>query len=88
MRFFSRVFLPLLLLGYIGTETYLKLQHSSLCGAVGCKLAGELLKFDAIYLNYFGLVSVFFLIILGYLSLKNRFYEALFFIGTLCRDSL
>ncbi|GEM_PF-613148 len=81
MHFFSRVFLPILLLGYIATETYLKLQHSSLCDEVGCKLAGELLNFDAIYLNYFGLVSVFFLIILGYLSLKNKFYEALFFIG-------
>lgn len=81
MRFFSRVFLPLLLLIYISIETYLKLQHTSLCDAVGCKLAGELLNFDAIYLNYFGLVSVFFLMLLGYASLKNKFYEALFFIG-------
>lgn len=81
MRFFSRVFLPLLLLGYIGTETYLKLQHTSLCGEVGCKLAGELLNFDALYLNYFGLAGVFVLSILGFLSLKNKFYEALFFVG-------
>jgi len=81
MRFFARVFLPLLLLGYIGTETYLKLQHSSLCGEVGCKLAGELLNFDAIYLNYFGMAGVFILMILGYLSLKNKFYEAVFFMG-------
>jgi glutaredoxin len=81
MRFIARVFLPLLLLGYIATETYLKLQHTSLCGEVGCKLAGELLKFDALYLNYFGLGGVFILIILGILSLKNKFYEALFFVG-------
>jgi len=81
MRFISRVFLPLLLLGYIGTETYLKLQHTSLCGEVGCKLAGELLNFDAIYLNYVGLGGVFMLMILGFLSLKNKFYEALFFMG-------
>ena len=81
MRFFSRVFLPFLLLGYIGTETYLKVKHTSLCGDVGCKLAGELLKFDALYLNYFALAGLFSLIILGYLSLKNRFFEALFFIG-------
>ena len=81
MRFISRVFLPLLLLGYIGTETYLKLQHTSLCGEVGCKLAGELLNFDAIYLNYVGLGGVFILMILGFLSLKNKFYEALFFMG-------
>lgn len=81
MRFISRVFLPFLLLGYIATETYLKLQHTSLCGNVGCKLAGELLKFDALYLNYFGLAGLFSLVILGYLSLKNRFFETLFFIG-------
>ena len=81
MRFFSRVFLPLLLLGYIATETYLKVKHTSLCGDVGCKLAGELLKFDALYLNYFALAGLFFLIILGALSFKSRFFEALFFMG-------
>ena len=81
MRFFARVFLPLLLLGYIGTETYLKLQHTSLCGEVGCKLAGELLNFDAMYLNYFGLAGVFILMLLGVLSLTSKFYESLFFIG-------
>ena len=81
MRFIARVFLPLLLLGYIATETYLKLQHTSLCGEVGCKLAGELLNFDAIYLNYVGIGGVFILMILGFLSLKNKFYEALFFVG-------
>lgn len=81
MAFFSRVFLPFLLLGYIATETYLKLQNTSLCGEVGCKLAGELLKFDAIYLNYFGLGGLFFLVLLGYLSLNNKFFSALFFMG-------
>jgi len=81
MRFTARVLLPLLLLGYIGVETYLKLQHTSLCGEVGCKLAGELLNFDPIYLNYVGIVGVFILTILGFLSLKNKFFETLFFIG-------
>ena len=81
MRFFSRVFLPFLLLGYMATETYLKLQHTSLCGEVGCKLAGELLKFDPLYLNYFGLAGIVVLILLGYLSLKNKFFETLFFMG-------
>jgi len=81
MRFIARVFLPLLLLAYIGIETYLKLQHTSLCGEVGCKLAGELLNFDAIYLNYAGMGGVFMLAVLGFLSLKNKFYETLFFIG-------
>jgi glutaredoxin len=80
MRFFSRVFLPFLLLTYIGTETYLRLQHTSLCGEVGCALAGELLRFDHIYLNYFGLAGVLSLMLLGYRSLKSTFAERLFFI--------
>jgi len=79
MRFFARVFLPFLLLIYIGVETYLKLQHTSLCGEVGCKLAGELLRFNALYLNYFGLAAVFTLVFLGYRSLKSTFFETLFF---------
>lgn len=79
MRFFSRVLLPFLLLIYIGTETYLKLQHTSLCEELGCKLAGELLRFDPIYLNYFGFISVLALFFLGYRSLKSTFFETLFF---------
>jgi len=81
MRLFSRLFLPFLLFSYIATETYLKLQHSSLCGEVGCKLAGELLNFDALYLNYFGLVGIFILMILGFLSLKSKLFENVFFMG-------
>ena len=79
MRFFSRVFLPFLLVIYIGTETYLKLQHTSLCEKAGCRLAGELLRFNPIYLNYFGFISVLALFILGYYSLKNTKFETLFF---------
>jgi len=81
MQLLARVFLPFLLLAYIATETYLKLQHTSLCGEVGCKLAGELLNFDPMYLNYFGLAGVLMLILLGFLSLKSKFYESLFFVG-------
>ena len=80
MRFFARIFLPFLLLIYIGIETYLKLQHTSLCGEVGCKLAGELLNFNSIYLNYFGLIGLLLLIFFGYRSLTNRFFETLFFL--------
>jgi len=79
MKLFSRVLLPLLLLIYIAIETYLKLNHSSLCEATGCKLAGELLRFNPIYLNYLGLASVFTLVIVGFLSLKKDFFEKLFF---------
>jgi len=81
MRIFARIFLPFLLLAYVATETYLKLNKSSLCEATGCKLAGELLKFDAIYLNYFGLIGMLFLLIFGYKSLKSKFFESLFFIA-------
>lgn len=81
MRFIARVFLPLLLLSYLGYETYLKLQDKTSCGEVGCKLAAELLNFDAMYLNYFALGGLFVLMILGIFSLKNKFYESLFFIG-------
>jgi len=79
MRFFARVFLPFLLLGYIALETYLKFKNTSLCGEVGCKLAGELLKFDPIYLHYVGLVAVFILVILGARSIKSKFFETLYF---------
>jgi glutaredoxin len=79
MAFFSRVFLPFLLLFYIAVETYLKLNASSLCVATGCKLAGELLRFDPLYLNYFGLASVLFLLVLGYFSLKSQILERIFF---------
>jgi len=79
MAIISRIFLPFLLLAYIAIETYLKLQHSSLCEATGCKLAGELLKFDSLYLNYFGMAGVTLLIVLGFISLKKAWAKSLFF---------
>ncbi len=81
MRIIGRIFLPLLLLAYIATETYLKLQNTSLCGEVGCKLAGELLNFDPMYLNYFGLAGLFLLTLFGIFSLKSKLYESLFFVA-------
>jgi glutaredoxin len=78
MQFFSKVFLPFLLLNYIAVETFLKLNHTSLCEATGCQLAGELLRFNPLYLNYFGIASVFFLTVLGYFSLKSKLAERLF----------
>lgn len=79
MPIITRVLLPFLLLVYIGVETYLKLHHSSLCEATGCKLAGELLRFNPIYLNYLGLGAVSAMVIVGFLSLKNMLMEKLFF---------
>ncbi len=81
LKIFARIVLPLLLLAYIAVETYLKLQNSSLCGEVGCKLAGELLRFDPMYLNYFGMAGAFMLMVFGTLSLKSKRFETLFFMS-------
>ena len=80
MKIISRIFLPLLLLAYIGYETWLKLHHQSLCSATGCKLAGELLRFPDIYLNYMGMAAVGAILLFGLLSLFNRAFEKLYFI--------
>jgi glutaredoxin len=81
MKLFSRVIMPFLLLVYIAVETYAKLHHTSICGSTGCKLAGQLLVFPSIYLNYMGLVAAFGIMVLGWASLKNAAFEKLFFIS-------
>ncbi len=81
MKRFSRVLLPLVLLIYIAVETYAKLHHTSICGSTGCKLAGQLLNFPSIYLNFMGLAAVAAILILGFLSLKHPGWEKLFFVG-------
>jgi len=81
MKLFSRTLLPLILLAYIAVETYAKLHHTSICGSEGCKLAGQLLNFPSIYLNFMGLGAVAGILILGWLSLKRAEYEKLFFIA-------
>jgi len=84
MRFFSRVVLPLVLFVYVGVESYLKIQKSSMCSSTGCNLAEELLRFSSLYLNYFGMIGGVVIAIFGYLSLKkdreNSWIEILFFI--------
>ena len=81
MKLFSRVLLPLILLIYIAIETYAKLHHTSICGSTGCKLAGQLLNFPSLYLNFMGLAAVVGILILGWLSLKRPEWEKLFFIA-------
>ncbi len=80
MFYLKRVLLPLALLIYIAVETYLKLHHTSLCDDTGCKLAGELLRFKPIYLNYLGLFASLWLVISGYFSKNSPFAKKLFFI--------
>ncbi len=81
MKLFSRVLLPFILLIYIAIETYAKLHHTSICGSTGCKLAGQLLNFPSLYLNFMGLAAVAGILILGWLSLKRPEWEKLFFIA-------
>ncbi|WP_457607084.1 glutaredoxin family protein [Nitratifractor sp.] len=80
MKFIARVILPLALLSYIAYETWLKFHHQSLCSATGCRLAGELLRFPDIYLNYMGLGAVGAILLFGLLSLFSRAFEKLYFI--------
>ncbi len=80
MKKLGFIILPILFLLYIAGETYLKLNHSSLCHSTGCELAGALLNFDAIYLNYVGIFAALTIIILGILSYKKIIPEVLFFI--------
>ncbi len=81
MKLVGRVALPILLLIYITVETIAKLNHTSICGSTGCKLAGQLLIFPSIYLNFMGLAAVFGILILGWLSLKREWFDKLFFIA-------
>jgi glutaredoxin len=94
MQWFAKIVLPALMAGYVGVETYLKLNQSSTCAETGCQLAGELLNFDALYLNYVGIVGFLVLFLLGYFSLKFKsfslhrlfisvLYAALFFETTM-----
>ena len=80
MKLFSRVILPILLIIYIAIETYAKLNHTSICGTTGCELAGELLRFNSLYLNYFGALGALFIALFGWLSLRRKGFEKLFFI--------
>jgi len=74
------IIIPALFLLYIVGDTYLKLNHSSLCHSTGCELASALLNFDAIYLNYFGIFAALSILLLGILSYKKVIPEVLFFI--------
>ena len=80
MKKFSFVYLPLLFLIYLVTETFLKLNHSSLCHSKGCELAGGLLNIPALWLNYIGIASVVILLVLGYLTTLRAFSKKYFFI--------
>lgn len=71
-----KLILPLLLALYIATETILKVNNIALCSSTGCKLAGDLLKFNSIYLNYLGIAAALWLALLALFQTQfaNRLY--------------
>ena len=80
MKKISFIFLPILFFIYIAVETYLKLNHSSLCETSGCQLADALLRFDSIYLNFIGMASAIAIIVVGIFSYKEIISEKFFFL--------
>ena len=80
MRFFSYILMPFLFLSYLLADTYLKLNHSSLCHSKGCQLAASLLKVDSIVLNYVGIISAVLLLVLGVLAYKKSISKKIFLI--------
>ena len=80
MKKISFIVLPILFFIYIAVETYLKLNHSSLCETSGCQLADALLRFDSIYLNFIGMASAIAIIVVGLLSYRGIISEKLFFL--------
>jgi len=76
MRDKLKTLLPLLLLIYIALDSYLKTKNIEICESTGCKLAGDLLKFDSSYLNYLGMLGAFVLVILS--LIKAKFAKTLY----------
>ena len=80
IRKISAIIMPLVLIGYVGSETWLKLHHSSLCSATGCKMAGELLRFNGIYLDFLGIIAGLAMFVTALLWLKHELFKPLFFV--------
>lgn len=74
------IYLPLLFFIYTLTETVMKLNHSSICESTGCQLADNLLRFDSLYLNFIGSVVAFIILLIGWLSYKEKISEKLFYL--------
>ena len=80
MKKLSFIILPILFVLYLVIDTYLKLNHSSLCESTGCKLADGLLNFDSIYLNFIGLLAAIGILITGILVYKKVIHKNFFYI--------
>ncbi len=73
------VFLPLLFMVYIAIDTYLKINHSSLCHTKGCELAAGLIDINAIYLNILGIFDAFIILSFGFLTYKKYIDKKYFY---------
>ena len=69
----KKAILPIFLFIYIVIDTILKQKGVEFCSSTGCKMAGQLLKFDSLYLNYLGAFGAFVLAILAFLKANRLF---------------
>ena len=83
MKKLSFIYLPILFLIYILIETLLKLNNASICESSGCKLADNLIWFDAIYLNYMGMLTAIALMLFGWLSYNKKIHQGFFYVTLL-----
>ncbi len=69
----KKAILPILLFIYIIVDTIMKKNGVELCSSTGCEMAGQLLKFDSLYLNYAGALGALVLALLAFLKFDKLF---------------
>ena len=77
----SAIIMPIILIAYVGTETWMKMQHSSLCESTGCKMADTLLNFNGIYLDFLGITAGMLMLVTAILWAKHEVFKPLFFVS-------
>ena len=77
----SAIIMPAILIAYVGAETWMKLHHTSLCEATGCKMAATLLNFDGIYLDFLGITAGMLMLVTAILWAKHEVFKPLFFVA-------
>ena len=87
MQKIAYLILPIFFFLYNLVETLLKLNHSSFCESAGCNFAANLLRFDALYLNFIGVAVSALIMIVGWMVIKEKidkkFFLLLVFISLL-----
>ncbi len=80
MNILAYLILPILFFIYNTTETVGKLMGASFCESTGCLFAGNLLRFDSLYLNYLGVASALLIMIVGFLTYKQKIDKKFFIV--------